>query len=251
MRGPDWLTARPIAHRGLHDVAKGHPENTLAAAKAAIAAGYAIEVDIRPACDATPMIFHDATLERLAGKTGRVDGWRPEDLRQTPIIGSDQCIPCLEDLLEATAGATPLFIEVKSDEPQLRPLATPFWSATAELLAGYRGPAAVMSFDPHCLAAFARLCPQVPRGLVSRRFDRAEDRVHLDPFARWYRRNLIALAETKSAFIAYDATALPSLPAGIARRLGYRLTTWTVRDGAQANSLARHVDQIIFEGFRP
>ncbi|MET0259213.1 MAG: glycerophosphodiester phosphodiesterase, partial [Methylobacterium sp.] len=45
MSAPGWLTARPIAHRGLHDRSAGIPENTIAAAEAAIAGGYAIECD--------------------------------------------------------------------------------------------------------------------------------------------------------------------------------------------------------------
>src|SRR3979411_3189835 len=43
MRAPDWLTARPIAHRGLHDAARGVIENTASGFQAAIARNYAIE----------------------------------------------------------------------------------------------------------------------------------------------------------------------------------------------------------------
>src|ERR1700709_888444 len=43
MRAPDWLTARPVAHRGLHDATRGIIENMPAAATAAGAAGFAIE----------------------------------------------------------------------------------------------------------------------------------------------------------------------------------------------------------------
>ena len=43
MRAPDWLTARPVAHRGLHDRARGLIENMPGAAAAAVAANFAIE----------------------------------------------------------------------------------------------------------------------------------------------------------------------------------------------------------------
>ena len=56
---------KPIAHRGLHDAAKGRIENTAPAFEAALAKGYGIECDVRPAACGTPMVFHDDTLERL------------------------------------------------------------------------------------------------------------------------------------------------------------------------------------------
>ncbi|MDU6374189.1 MAG: glycerophosphodiester phosphodiesterase, partial [Bradyrhizobium sp.] len=37
MRAPDWLTARPVAHRGLHDASRGIIENMPAAARGAVA----------------------------------------------------------------------------------------------------------------------------------------------------------------------------------------------------------------------
>ena len=39
---PDPLIKSPIAHRALHDVADGRPENSRAAIRAAIAAGFGI-----------------------------------------------------------------------------------------------------------------------------------------------------------------------------------------------------------------
>src|SRR4051794_2404055 len=61
----DWLTARPIAHRGLHDKAKGVIENTVSAALAAVDAGYAIECDVQLTGDGEAVVFHDFTLDRL------------------------------------------------------------------------------------------------------------------------------------------------------------------------------------------
>ena len=72
MSAPEWLVARPIAHRGLHDPAAGLIENTLAAADAAIAGGYAIECDVQDTADGEAVVFHDFTLDRL---TRREAGW--------------------------------------------------------------------------------------------------------------------------------------------------------------------------------
>src|SRR5258708_419276 len=63
---------RPIAHRGLHDRAKGRIENSAPAFLAAIDKGYGIECDLQAAKDGTPMVFHDDKLERLTGEPGRI-----------------------------------------------------------------------------------------------------------------------------------------------------------------------------------
>ncbi len=64
-----WLQ-RPIAHRGLHDAAKGIVENSASAVSAAMGKGFAIEVDLQCAADDMPIVFHDDTLDRLTLETG-------------------------------------------------------------------------------------------------------------------------------------------------------------------------------------
>ena len=65
MPGLDWLTARPIAHRGLHDAAAGVIENTPSAFAAAIAGDYGIECDLQISADGEAMVHHDDALGRL------------------------------------------------------------------------------------------------------------------------------------------------------------------------------------------
>src|SRR5262249_61421530 len=68
----EWLTARPIAHRGLHDASSGVVENTGAAFSAAIAAGYGIETDLQISADGEAMVHHDDALGRLTDAGGRL-----------------------------------------------------------------------------------------------------------------------------------------------------------------------------------
>ena len=70
MRAPDWLTARPVAHRGLHDVARGIIENMPGAAAAAIAGHFGIECDIQLTADGVAMVHHDDELGRLTDGSG-------------------------------------------------------------------------------------------------------------------------------------------------------------------------------------
>ena len=48
MRAPDWLTARPVAHRGLHDISRGIVENMPGAVQAAIAGKSIVKVIVVP-----------------------------------------------------------------------------------------------------------------------------------------------------------------------------------------------------------
>jgi len=59
-----------IAHRGY---ASRYPENTLPAIEAALKAGARhVEIDVQTSADHIPVLFHDATLERLCGVQGRI-----------------------------------------------------------------------------------------------------------------------------------------------------------------------------------
>jgi len=66
----NWLTSRPIAHRGLHDSSAGAVENTAAAFSAAIASGYGIETDLQISADGEAMVHHDDALGRLTEGSG-------------------------------------------------------------------------------------------------------------------------------------------------------------------------------------
>ncbi len=99
INAPDWLTARPIAHRGLHSKQFGLVENTPAAAAAAVAKNYAIECDIQRTKDGEAVVFHDFTLDRLMRADGRVDAFRADELGQLSYKDCDQRIVSLTDFL--------------------------------------------------------------------------------------------------------------------------------------------------------
>ena len=82
----DWLTARPIAHRGLHDAGSGIIENSPSAFRAAIAAGYGIECDLQISADGEAMVHHDDALGRLTDGAGRLDAMTAAALRRTVSV---------------------------------------------------------------------------------------------------------------------------------------------------------------------
>lgn len=243
----DWLI-RPIAHRGLHDAEKGIIENTHSAFQAALDAGYAIELDIQPSADGEIMVFHDATLDRLTHARGAVAAHTAGQLRQVRFKGTSDRIQALGDFLDQVSARVPVAIEIKSDWGPRGPLER----RLAEILQGYDGRVAVMSFDPHAVAAFATAAPDIPRGLVACSFRDPSYWGHLSRWKRFYMRHLLSAFIARPHFVSYDVSALPAAAPWVWRALLKRpLLTWTVRTQADRKTAQRCADAIIFEGFRP
>ena len=257
---------RPIAHRGLHDAnldtaGSGRIENTGPAFAAAIACGYGIECDLRPAAGGLPIVFHDETLDRLIdtgpasigpGTYGRVASLTPADLGRLRYRGQDERIVTFAALLAMVAGAVPLMVEVKSawDPPDAA-----FLSQIATSATRYRGPIALMSFDPAVVAILADCAPGVPRGLVSGSYRAADGDLwwhdRLDPAQAASLRELAGFDRVAASFCAYEVAALPTAATQAIRARGLPVFTWTVRTPADRQAAERHADAMIFEGFLP
>jgi len=246
MAGLDWLIEQPVAHRGLHGA--GVLENTLGAARAAVDANCAIEVDLQLTADNEVVVFHDDTLDRLTAATGPLAARTLADLKRVSLRGTDERIPTLQELLDLVAGRTPLVLELKSDWNDDEKLP----ARVAEILAGYAGPVAAMSFDPAMLMSLQQYAPGLPRGIVAERY---YDDPEWSPATRrqkYMLGNLLHIPRTKPHFVAYYVRDLPALAPLIARHvLGMRLLTWTVRSEAERRKAGRWANQMIFEGFRP
>jgi glycerophosphoryl diester phosphodiesterase len=230
-----WLTRRPIAHRGLHNIRAGIPENTLAAAQAAIAQNYAIEVDLQYSCDGVPIVFHDYMLDRLTGEDGSVRDRTAPQLAALKIAGTAQPIPTLDDLLEAVGGRTGLVVELKG----LPGRDSGFAEAVAKRLKHYEGPVAVMSFDHGLLRDLKALGIAMPLGLTAEGDDRA------------YRQHHDIDAEIGFDFLSYGLAHLPCRFSSEFTASGRPMIAWTVRTPGEADYCRRHNAQITFEGFLP
>ncbi|MHA1518292.1 MAG: glycerophosphodiester phosphodiesterase family protein [Alphaproteobacteria bacterium] len=242
-----WLK-RPIAHRGLHDTAKGIIENSASAVIAALGKGYAIEVDLQCAAGHRPIVFHDAKLDRLTNETGPVAERDVEALSAIPLKGSEDRILSLPDLLALVGGHVPLVLEVKSTWTR----DGAFETNIVQDLTAYTGPIAVMSFDPFAVAAFLEAVPTLPRGLVASRFDDTEHWQSLSTAQRFAMRHLLTSAFAQPHFIAYDVNALPAVAPLIAKALfGLPLLAWTVKTEAERERALRYADAMIFEGIEP
>jgi glycerophosphoryl diester phosphodiesterase len=244
----DWLIARPVAHRGLHDAQKNVIENTPSAFAAAIAGGYGIECDLQITADGEAMVHHDEALGRLTDGHARLDTMTAADLKRIAFKATADRMITLGELCDLVAGRATLLIELKSRfDGDSRLVAR-----AAEVLAGYAGPAAVMSFDPAQIAALRELAPGRRRGMVAERRYRHHEWDRLPAATRRAMTYFQHARRTSPQFIAYSVADLPAAIPALARKL-FRLPllTWTVRSADDRRKAERYADQMIFEGFRP
>lgn len=244
----DWLTARPIAHRGLHDAACGVVENTATAVTAAITATYAIEVDLQVSADGEAMVYHDDELGRLTQGRGRLDAFPAAALRNVPFNASSDRMLTLGELIELIGERAAVVLELKSHYDGDRRLV----GRVAELLRSYAGPIAAMSFDPEQVAALRHLAPWLTRGIIAEhRYDHSEWQNLAGP-RKFVMANLLHGHRSRPQFVAYAVRDLPAFAPRVARALfGLPLLTWTVRTEADRRRARDFADQMIFEGFRP
>jgi glycerophosphoryl diester phosphodiesterase len=244
----DWLTARPIAHRGLHNAVAGVIENTPSALSAAIAAGYAIEIDAQITVDGEAVMHHDFELGRLTDGHGALARMTAAELARVPFKATGDRIITLAQVCELVAGHVPLLIEIKSRfDGDLR-----LTQRVAQVLTDYPGPAAAMSFDPEVVACLREAAPALARGIVAERWYRQREWAILSMWQRQSLGNLLHGFRTRPQFVAYAVRDLPATAPLVARQaFGLPLLTWTVRSDADRARARRWADQIIFEGFRP
>jgi len=251
VNAPVWLVERPIAHRGLHEAPKSVIENTLGAAEAAIANGFAIECDVQLSSDGEAFVFHDETLDRLTDASGAISAKSAAEIVKIRIKGSNRPPATFHEFLTVVAGRTPVICELKSRvDGDWR-----VGDRVAALAASYDGPLALKSFD-HDLVAYLRLRrPRIrpgdlcPIGIVAEAsyddpiwaFLTAEQKREWTDFERF---DCI-----RPDFLSWNVNDLPhKIPFLMKELHGAPIMAWTVRSAGQREAGLKWADQIVFEG---
>jgi glycerophosphoryl diester phosphodiesterase len=242
--------AAPIAHRGLHDVTKGRPENGLSAVRAALDAGYGLELDLQISSDGVAMVFHDYELDRVTGETGQVKRRSAEELGRIALTGSEDRIPRLSEVLALVSGRAPLLLEIKEQSRIMGPVDGALERAVAADLAGYDGPVAVMSFNPASVAALAKAAPDVPRGLTSGSYGDPEW-APLGPAILDRFRALDGFDATGCCFISHYHKDLSDPAVTALKARGIPVLCWTIRSPEAEAAARRIADNVTFEGYLP
>jgi glycerophosphoryl diester phosphodiesterase len=243
-----WLTEKPVAHRGLHDISAGIVENTASAFNAALAGGYTIETDVQISADGEAMVHHDGALGRLTEGSARLATLTAAEIKAAHFkTGSDRILT-LPELCELVGGRTTLVIEIKSNFDGDTRIA----ARAVQVLQGYNGAAALMSFDPQQIEAVRALAPRIARGIVAEcSYDDDDDWGGLTDAQRRSFALFLHAPRSRPQFIAYSSADLPSLIPAIARKVfGLPILTWTIRSEAERQRVLHYADQVIFEAFR-
>lgn len=245
---PAAFLGPPIAHRGFHDRARGIVENSRAAAAAAIAAGYGIELDLQRSADGEAMVFHDETLDRLTPETGPVSARSAAELARIPLRDGAEGIPTLAEILALVGDRAALLVEVKDQSGSLGPVDGTLEARAAALLSAHPGPVALMSFNPHSVAACRDAAPRIARGLTTCPM-RPADWPGI-PAARLAELDRIPDPEPLGAsFVSHHFRALASPRIAALRARGLAILSWTIRS-PQEEALARaHAQNVTFEGY--
>lgn len=245
---PEAFLRTPLAHRAYHALAEGRPENSRAAVRAAVAAGYGIEIDLQLSSDGVAMVFHDEKLHRLTLHTGWVRERTAAELGTLLLRDGDEGIPTLSEILGIVAGRVPVLIEIKDQRAAASTDIGALEAAAARALDGYEGPVAVMSFNPESVAAFGALCPGLPRGITTCDYD-PEEWDYLAPEDCDRLRTIPDYDRVGASFISHQHTDLDRGRVAELKAAGARVLCWTIRSPEAEAAARRIADNITFEDY--
>lgn len=246
IKRPDYtpLMGHYYAHRGLHDNNSDAPENSMAAFKKAVDAGYGIELDVQLSKDRIPVVFHDDTLNRVCGVDGYVKDYTYEELQQFHLCQSREKIPKLKDFLEMVNGRVPLIIEFKFPE---RP--STICGTADKLIQKYKGVYCIESFHPLAVRWYKDHHPNVIRGQLSSNFRKSGNKGSIAETLVHY---LITNFLCRPDFIAYDHRYKNNISRLLCRYLFRGLSiSWTIKSPQEFDACKNDFDLCIFEGFEP
>ena len=228
-----------IAHRGLYDAAKGIPENSMAAFRAAAAAGYGVELDTRLTKDGVVVISHDSDIFRMTGEHVQIETLDYAELQQYRLGGTEERVPRFADVMQLLAEAhVPVVVEVKPSPDRRR---RELCRKVLEILDAHTGDFCVESFDPFVVAWFRFHAPDILRGLLT-----SQCRDLGGGFGAWLSSHMLVGCVARPQFIAHH-TGKKSLGVKLAELLGAMRVTWTAHDRSEEDKC----DTVIFENYRP
>ncbi|WP_170360528.1 glycerophosphodiester phosphodiesterase family protein [Ruegeria arenilitoris] len=244
---PRVFMGAPIAHRALHNIRQNRPENSRAAIRAAIAAGYGIEIDLQLTSDGHAMVFHDYDLARLTGRPGAIQQITRAEAADLPLLHGDEGIPSLEEVLQLVAGRVPLLIEFKDQHGAMGPVDGRLEQDAVALLKSYDGPVALMSFNPNSVAELARLAPEMPRGLTTCSYKPEVE--HLPAEVCDHLREIPDFDRVGASFISHEVQDLSRPRVAELKAQGVPILCWTVRSAEQEAQARKVADNVTFENY--
>ncbi len=235
---------RTFAHRGLYSEDQRVPENSLPAFRAAVEAGYGVELDVQLTRDKQVVVFHDDTLKRACGTEARIDAFSYAELTERMrLFGTEQTIPLFSEVLAVLDGRVPVIVELKSGGDRFG-----LCERTLALLRLYAGPFCIESFDPYIVRWFYQNAPDILRGQLSEQM--RHSRSVLGLWKSFLMSRLFSNFAARAQFIAYRVGPKP-WTVRLCERMGAMRVVWTARPSDSEAALETAYDAIIFEHYRP
>lgn len=241
MKCLNFLKTWKIAHRGLHDINKGIPENSIKAFSNAISKNVAIELDITVLKDGTIVCFHDKNIFRMTNINEYVYNLNYDDLSKITLINSSEKIPRFVDVLNFVDGRVPLLVEIKAHKNYKRVL-----PLIGEMISNYQGDIAIFSFSPMIVFWFKNNYPNVIRGQITSFFD---ENPKMPKLLKGIMRKMLFNKITKPDFISYNSINLPNQYADEAKKAGLTVISYTAFNKDEYLRIKNLYDNIVFEGF--
>ena len=235
----DKFLAHKYAHRGLHG--RGVCENSMTAFKKAVDAGHGIELDVRLSGDGELVVFHDPSLERVAGIPELVKSKSADELAKIKIGGTEDTVPRFSEVLRLVDGKVLLLVEIKEEIGELC-----VTEKTIKMLREYKGEFMIESFNPFAIALVRKEMPEVVRGFLSQNFMKYKRHRNL---ARFLSQTFVLNVKCRPDFIAYRHTDYKNCAFRLQKQLfGATTVAWTVKnEREEKEALAHGFKCLIFE----
>lgn len=232
------------AHRGLHTRDKSIPENSLLAFQKAVESGYGIELDVQLSKDGQVVVFHDNTLRRLTGLSGKVSEYTWEQLKTAKLCGTEHGIPLFEEVLKLVDGKVPIIVELKRGSQNKL-----LCEKTYTLLKQYAGLVCVESFDPRIVRWFKKYAPTILRGQLLESY-KSYRKDGANPIIAFLLSRGFANCIARPQFIAWGATE-KNIMIKVIELFGTMKVFWTAQPNGKHKLLMHQYDAIIFEFYKP
>ncbi len=226
-----------IAHRGLYNK-EDIPENSMRAFENAMDKGYAIELDVNMTKDGHLVVFHDNSLKRMTGMKMDVTMLELSEIKKLKLLGTDNKIPTMEDVLLLVSGKVPLMIEIKSNN---KPKETT--DKLMSLLKKYEGEYVIESFNPRIINYLRKYYPNVIRGQLAAKNIREVK----SKFMRILLGKMVFNAITKPHFISYLYTDMTDGMYKKCKKKNIDVAVWTLREKDAYIKVKDRADMFIFE----
>lgn len=235
----EWLIDIKIAHRGLHYLEKGIPENTIAAFSKAIEKSIAIELDVHILKDNNIIVFHDDTLNRCCNINKKIKDLTIKDIKEVKLFNTEHKISTFSDVLDYIDARVPIVIEVKTDVSSKR-----ICPELLKSLENYNGKFAIKSFNPAVCLWLKKHAPNITRGLLITDFKKEKG---LNLLKKLFISSMLFVPIYKPNFLSVRLSMLKNKKIKNMREKGYTILGWTFKNKTDYIKYHSYCDSYIFE----